>query len=209
MIPTSYRGWFSVLLARGSARLYALTLSILALWSTPALACKCKLQTVDEAKQDAVAIFEGRVTSIVDEPKTESNMFPGKTVTVALVRTWRALENQEAVSVRTGESGAMCGYGFEVGVSYLVYAAGEPDKLLVTSCSRTRPLGEASEDLAALGAGVTPVKIEAAKDTGAKTPPKTKSGGCATSGKASASAATASLFWLGVPALGLVFRRRD
>jgi hypothetical protein len=69
-------------------------------------------------------------------------------------------------------------------------------------------LSEASEDLAALGAGVTPVKVEPAKDTGAKTPPKTKSGGCATSGKASASASTASLFWLGAPALGLSARRR-
>jgi hypothetical protein len=194
--------------ARGPARFCALTLSILALWSAPALACKCKLQTVDEAKQDAVAIFEGRVTSIVDEPKSESNMFPGKTVTIALVRTWRGLENQEAVSVRTGESGAMCGYGFEVGASYLVYAAGESDKLLVTSCSRTRPLGEANEDLAALGAGVTPVKVEAAKDAGVTPPPKTKTGGCA-SGKVSASASTsASLVWLGTPMFGLVARRR-
>lgn len=199
MIPTSYRDWLGML-----------TLSILALWSAPALACKCKLQTVEEAKQDAVAIFEGRVTSIVDEPKTENNMFPGKTVTVALVRTWRGLENQEAVSVRTGESGAMCGYGFEVGTSYLVYAAGEPDKLLVTSCSRTRPLGEASEDLASLGAGVTPVKIEAVKDAGVSPPPsKTKSGGCASSGKVSAStSSSASLLWLGTPMFGLVARRR-
>ncbi|HTU62822.1 MAG TPA: hypothetical protein VMF89_30375, partial [Polyangiales bacterium] len=85
MIPTSYRGWFSARCAHGPALVAALTLSTLALWSAPALACKCKLQTVDEAKQDAVAIFEGRVTSIVDEPKTENNMFPGKTVTVALV----------------------------------------------------------------------------------------------------------------------------
>jgi hypothetical protein len=183
-----------------------LTLAAAALWSAPALACKCRLQTVDEAKQDATAIFEGRVSAIVDEPKTEANMFPGKTVTIAIVRTWRGLENQEAVTLRTNESGASCGYGFQVGTSYLIYAVGEHDKLLVTSCSRTRLLSEANEDLAALGGGVTPVKVEPMQDAGVTTPPKTKSGGCA-SGKASANA-SASLWWFGTPALGFAARRR-
>jgi hypothetical protein len=196
MIPTSYRH-----------SLAALALATAALWSAPALACKCRLQTVEEAKQDAVGIFEGRVTSIVDEPKTEANMFPGKSVTFALVRTWRSFENQEAVTLRTNESSASCGYTFEVGSTYLVYAVGEPDKLLVTSCGRTRRLSEANEDLAALGAGVTPVKVEPAKDAGVSSPPpKTKSGGCA-SGKASAGA-SASLWWLGAPVVSLVLRRR-
>jgi hypothetical protein len=188
--------------------LAALTLATAALWSAPALACKCRLQTVAEAKEDAVAIFEGRVSAIIDEPKTEANMFPGKSVTIALVRTWRGLENQEAVTVRTNESSASCGYGFAVGTSYLVYAVADGDKLLVTNCGRTRLLSEASEDLSALGAGVTPVKVEAAQDAGVSTPPKTKSGGCA-SGKASAStSASASLWWLGAPALGFAARRR-
>jgi hypothetical protein len=199
MIPTSYR------LSLAAFTLAAATLSG-ALWSAPALACKCRLQTVAEAKQEAVAIFEGRVSAIVDEPKTEANPFPGKSVTLSLVRTWRGFENQEAVTLRTAESSATCGYGFEVGQTYLVYAAGETDKLLVTSCSRTRLLSEASEDLAALGAGVTPVKVEPAKDAGVSKPPKTKSAGCA-SGKASASA-SASLWWLGAPVLGLAVRRR-
>jgi hypothetical protein len=197
MIPTCYRH-----------PLAALALAILGLWSAPALACKCRLQTVDEAKQDAVAIFEGRVTAVVDEPKSDDNMFPGKSVTIALVRTWRGFENQEAVTVRTAGSGAMCGYTFEVGSSYLVYMAGELDKPLVTSCSRTRPLSDAAEDLAALGAGVTPVKVEPAQSKPASAPPKTKSGGCATGAKASASANSASLFWLGAPVLGLTARRR-
>jgi hypothetical protein len=186
----------------------ALALTFAALWSAPALACKCRLQTVEEAKQDAVAIFEGRVTAVVDEPKTEANMFPGKSVTIALVRSWRGFENQEAVTLRTNESSASCGYMFEVGKTYLVYGVGELDKPLVTNCGRTRLLSEANEDLAALGAGVTPVKVEPAQDAGVSTPPKTKSGGCA-SGKASASAAaSAPLWWLGAPALGLAARRR-
>jgi hypothetical protein len=133
-------------------------------------------------------------------------MFPGKSVTIALVRTWRGFENQEAVTLRTNESSASCGYTFTVGSTYLIYAVGETDKLLVTSCGRTRVLSEANEDLSALGVGVTPVKVEPAKDAGPGTPPKTKSGGCA-SGKASASS-SASLWWLGAPALGFIVRSK-
>jgi len=46
--------------------------------------------------------------------------------------------------------GGDCGYDFKVGQSYLVYAHREKDSqtLVATICSRTRPLDEASEDLA-------------------------------------------------------------
>lgn len=201
MIPTAYR-----------RSLAALALAAAALWSTPAAACKCKLPTVEEAKEGSVAIFEGRVTKVEDEPAVENGPPPGKRITFALVRTWKSLEDQEVVTLRTNESSAACGYTFEPDTSYLVYAGGEPGALSATTCSRTRPMSEASEDMGALGAGITPVKVEAKPDAGAKEPPKTKRGGCATSSSSSVSASTSSsmlpLFFFGAPVVSVAARRR-
>jgi len=55
------------------------------------------------------------------------------------------------VTVETGYGGGDCGYPFEIGQSYLVYAHRTPEGHLTTSiCSRTRPAREATEDLAYL-----------------------------------------------------------
>jgi len=198
MIPMSYR-----------LALAGLAVSGAALWASPAAACKCKFPTVEEGKEGAVAVFEGRVTKIEDEAKVEGGPPPGKRVTFALVRTWKALEDQEVISAHTSESSASCGYTFELDSSYLVYAGGEPGALSVSACSRTRKMSEATEDLASLGAGITPVKVEpVAADAGAKPPPKTKTAGCATSGSASAKTASSMLLFMGTPALGLAVRRR-
>jgi hypothetical protein len=197
MIPTSYR-----------LALAGIALSSAALWASPAAACKCKFPTVEEGKEGAVAVFEGRVTKIEDEAKVEGGPPPGKRVTFALVRTWKTLEDQEQVTLRTNESSAACGYDFEQDKSYLVYAGGEPGALSASACSRTRPMSDASEDLGVLGAGITPVKVEPAADAGPSAPPKTKSAGCATSGSAKASTSSAMLWFMGTPAVGFAVRRR-
>lgn len=176
-------------------------------WSSSALACKCRPVEVAEAKADAQLIFEGRVSKITDEAASEGGPPPGKQITLSIVRTWKGGENEETITLRTNESSASCGYGFALDTSYLVYAGGTPDAYDVSSCSRTRPMAEASEDLAALGAGITPVKVEpvadaGASDAGAK-PPAVRQGGCA-GGRGNASAS----LWLALPALGLVLTRR-
>lgn len=192
-------------LVRGSA------LALLVLgsgWSSAALACKCRPVEVAEAKADAQLIFEGRVSKIADEQPSEGGPPPGKQITLSIVRTWKGVENLETITLRTNESSASCGYTFALDTSYLVYAGGTPDAYSVSSCSRTRPMAEASEDLAALGAGVTPVKIEpvvdaGASDAGAK-PPAVRQGGCA-GGRGNASSA----LWLtALPAVGLALARR-
>lgn len=173
------------------------------------MACKCKLPTVEEAKEGSTAIFEGRAIKVEDEPQVEGGAPPGKLYTFSIVRTWKALENQELVKVRTNESSAMCGYTFDLDSSYLIYAGGSLDALEVTTCSRTRPMSEASEDLGPLGVGVTPVKIESAADAGAAAPPKTKSAGCSASCASGKSGSATALLWLALPAFGLVLRRRE
>jgi len=43
----------------------------------------------------------------------------------------------EEVTITTYKDGAMCGYYFEVGKEYIVYAYGTKDDLSTNNCSRT------------------------------------------------------------------------
>jgi hypothetical protein len=84
-----------------------------------------------------------------------------RTVTLKVERWWKGGDAAELV-VSTAKSGAACGYGFEKGKKYLVYArAAEKDKPLhVSLCSRTRTEKEAekSGDFKELGEGKAPAK---------------------------------------------------
>lgn len=79
-----------------------------------------------------------------------------KMVTLKVEKWWKGGEKAELV-VLTSKSGASCGYHFEKGKTYLVYArAGEKDKPMhVSLCSRTRTKDEAdkSGDFKELGEG--------------------------------------------------------
>lgn len=179
----------------------ALSLSL-----TPrALACKCMMPEPQAAKEQAAAVFEGRVTSVEKLGGAAEGM--GKlVVTLALVRTWKGLENEETVKVRTNDSTAACGIDFEEGKSYLVYASQGAEGLEAFACGRTRPMAHASDDLAALGGGVTPVKIanaEAPKP--AERPTSSRGTGCGT--RAAAGSQAAALFGL-LPGLVVLSRRR-
>jgi hypothetical protein len=114
-------------------------------------ACSCMSQSVEEAMASATAIFEARVVSVVEDGET-------RVVTFAVTQAWRGV-NAEEVVVRTASNSAACGYEFAGGVTYLVYAGGEPEALTVSLCSRTAPLLEASLDRTALGSGTIPVDI--------------------------------------------------
>lgn len=157
--------------------LVAAALTLVEVQRGSAAACSCMQQSQEDAAQNATAIFEGRVTRIEDpqgEPK----------VHFQVVRSFKG-PSQEELVVRTGNSSAACGYGFEQGKSYLVYAS-ETDAVLSTSlCSRTQPIGSAGEDLDKLGLGVTPFdpgpgSDQPSPDTSA-TPPAAEpaKGGCA------------------------------
>jgi hypothetical protein len=54
------------------------------------------------------------------------------------------------VELTTGAGGGDCGYTFEKGVSYLVFASARAGALTTGICSRTRKLTDAAEDLAYL-----------------------------------------------------------
>lgn len=112
-----------------------------------ALACSCAPQpSPQEALGKAAAVFTGTVTSI--QP-SESPL--GYLVTFRVESAWKGAKCRE-VTVFTGQGDFDCGYPFQSGQSYLVYANRSKGQLSTNICERTRPTGEASEDLTALGA---------------------------------------------------------
>ena len=60
---------------------------------------------------------------------------------------------QKEIEIVTGMGGGDCGYAFQAGVDYIIYAYKNSEGRLETGiCSRTRPLTQAAEDLAYLRA---------------------------------------------------------
>jgi hypothetical protein len=175
-----------------------------------AAACSCMAPPPPaESAQNSTAVFEGRVTRI-DDPQGEPK------VHFQVVRSFKGPSN-ESIEVRTANSSAACGYGFEEGKSYLVYASEESGALHTGLCSRTRLASEASEDITALGLGVTPFDPGAGSDQAtppsAPAAPEPKKGGCASCSigarplNEDPSTAERSLGALTLLVLGLTFRR--
>ena len=156
--------------------------SILLCLIEPAMACSCIPQPSPcEAFSQTPAVFVGRVAGIKEE-KTEFTRFGVKeTIRTGLIAHFVVEEalkgiSQAEVDVVTGGGGGDCGYPFEEGQKYLVYAwpnkrgdrddanrigsthlAGSgvkvvPGTLSASICSRTRLLKFAADDLALLRA---------------------------------------------------------
>ena len=109
--------------------------------------------------------------------------------------------------LRTNDSSAACGITFEKDKSYLVYATQGEHGFEAHSCGRTREMSAASEDLAVLGGGVTPVKVDPPAAPEKTEPPKVKRASCGSTSASSSGSASAALL---LPAFGLVLvgRRR-
>jgi hypothetical protein len=118
---------------------------VVALSPRAADACSCLNSGMAcTAAWRADAVFVGHVVSI------ESSSPGGRIVGLAVVEAFRGFQLSQ-VTLVTGYSGADCGYPFQMGESYLVYAHRSPTGELSTSiCSRTRPAANASDDLAYL-----------------------------------------------------------
>lgn len=122
--------------------LAAVVLSVGALsWPGSAQACSCAGPgSPCNAAWQADAVFVGHVVSI--------SSTAGRRVELAVIESFRGLQLSQ-VTVVTGYGGGDCGYPFEIGQSYFVYVYRTPEGQLSTSiCSRTRPLRDATEDLA-------------------------------------------------------------
>jgi hypothetical protein len=118
------------------------------------LACTCELpqpgvkpkQAVTQAREKAKAVFSGEVVEIIENPR----VFYVE-VRFRVESSWKQARTDELI-LRTGRGGGDCGYRFEVGEHYLVYAYGSDENRLETNiCQRTKKLADAENDLKLLG----------------------------------------------------------
>jgi hypothetical protein len=95
-------------------------------------------------------VFAGRVVKIstIDRKTASGVEYKDRLVFFDVERSYRGWTAKTA-EVVTGWGGGDCGYKFQEGVGYLVYAYPHPEtgKLYTGICQRTRPLTEAEEDL--------------------------------------------------------------
>lgn len=135
--------------------------------------CDCfDFSSPSEARDAAAAVVRIRVARIEEggPPPSDSSARPAsnsgqnaprrlyewRRVHVRVLRVWKGNLGERA-TISTSDAGIGCGYPFARGQEYLAYAVRGPNGRLITSiCSRTRPIAEARDDLAALGTGARP-----------------------------------------------------
>jgi hypothetical protein len=130
--------------------LLASTLILLQGASFVARACSCADEPYPPCRDywKASAIFSGLATNISlfippGRSESEADML---VVRFRVEKSYKG-EAGEEVEVLTPRSNLGCGYPFQVGERYLVYAHKASDKLMSTSCSATKLLDKAFEDI--------------------------------------------------------------
>ena len=145
-------------------KIISIATGFLILTTNSASACKCIQATPEQNLEKSSAVFSGRVVDVVKPSPAERqsprrnedpNFLSGVKVTFKVSEVWKGDKKQRFV-VSTSESSASCGYSFQEGEEYLVYASGEEVKLQTGLCSGTKPLATARTDLAVLAEGKTP-----------------------------------------------------
>lgn len=139
----------------------SLIIGLLIFNQTDVLACSCDLsvpksslkQQVNKAKKKSNAVFSGKVLEIIKQP-----LHHYISVRLLVENSWKGTLLKE-ITITTGLGGGDCGYPFEIGKSYLIYANGSDENKLSTNiCQRTTNLPDAIEDLKILGKGKAPKK---------------------------------------------------
>lgn len=115
--------------------------------------CMCSTPTADESLARSTSVFYGRAID-VSPTRTGHSEHPVIAVRFSVHTVWKGPRFQHDPFVLTSRNEDDCGYPFEVGSDYLVYASATSTGHLVTRrCDGTTPANEPLEALAAL-AGV-------------------------------------------------------
>ena len=160
----------------------------------------------EDASRNASAIFEGVVLAVEPVDGDEEIAATRLRVRMRVVQTWTPGLSEE-LTLTTAASSASCGFGFEVGQGYLVYAdGGHTGAPSASLCSGTKERDDANEDLQRLGMGVVPVSPSQRTAT---TLDGARRGGCATCSVGHApSANKTSAMTLSIMTLAWVLSRR-
>ena len=139
----------------------------------PVFACSCvRPGTPAQELNRSSTVFAGVVIEI-DEPPARpafTTSFPFLTflissgdpvrVTFDVSAVWKGPAYRQ-LAVTTPRWSASCGYPFQRGMTYLVYASDQDGELTTYLCSRTNTLAQAQADLTDLGSGAAPTLDQA------------------------------------------------
>jgi len=134
------------------ARVWLAALGLVALCPRQAVACECGSGGLPCENAFSVdAVFMGTAREVSTRQTADSPFRRQVVVVFTIERAFRGVQDA-LVEVTTGMGGGDCGYAFKVGERYVVYAYRTNDGRLGTStCSRTRLVSQAADDLAFLG----------------------------------------------------------
>ncbi len=116
-----------------------LVFSIGILFSSRGYACKCMSISVNEAFNKSNAVFIGEAVSIEKVDRFLN-------VKLDVLVSYKGIEQKAYIIVKTAPNDESCGFPFNIGEKYLVFAHGE-DAYYTGICSNTRRLDEAKEIL--------------------------------------------------------------
>lgn len=119
-------------------------LTLLVLTSLTA-ACSCVIaKPVIEELNNSASVFLGTVMSV-----KEGTLSQNVVIEFDVNQSWKGIKSKK-ITVVTTSSSASCGYFFEEGKTYLVYAHESEGQLSVSLCSRTTDLEYAQSDITEL-----------------------------------------------------------
>lgn len=121
-------------------------------------ACSCaELPSVEEEFERSKAVFSGKVVEVKEKRSLKG--YTTKSVLFEVANTWKGVK-QSQITITTGLGGGDCGFDFNEGEDYLVYANESTmygtESLVSIICDRTNELSSSQDDIAILGEGQPP-----------------------------------------------------
>lgn len=135
-----------------------IAITIVAMAATEALACSClQKSSVCNAFGDAKAVFIGKVVEGNSVERMSDMIKAGTkdlTFTFKVSRGFVGAKADQTIDVHTGFGFGDCGFPFEKGEEYIVYAYQSDDRKALSTgiCTRTTHISRADEDIAELEA---------------------------------------------------------
>jgi LPXTG-motif cell wall-anchored protein len=137
-------------------------ISIILIGSFPSItnACSCaELPSAEEEFERSEAVFSGKVVDVREKRSLKGELT--KSVLFEVTNTWKGVKQSQMI-ITTGQGGGSCGFHFNEGQEYLVYAYEltmyGAKSLVTTICDRTNELSVLQEDLTILGKGQPPIE---------------------------------------------------
>lgn len=136
---------------------FVIALGVFTSFPKDAYACSCAVNdSVMEERDRNDAVFEGTATAVKKPVSLFSTSSASKVKTTFQVNElWKGRVSSR-IEVTSALSGASCGFEFQEGQRYLVYARSTGNSLDVSLCSRTALFSSAGHDIVELGQGTVP-----------------------------------------------------